>query len=180
MARIRRETVQAPLNTKKGLFDSTSDFYQNEKQNIKNRKKLIEMMMQSDLQMTASEFGMTVDTHQQTILMDRQHRQVMELEKFRRDNGLEGRQRVLLTNMELRERIEEQLFKLIDRLDAETHARKRVILEKEITKLEAERDGLGEQEMDEDGPPRGVRRDDKDPDGGGGPGKGPKTDREQD
>lgn len=110
--------------------------------------------------------------HLQKDLLQTQHDQVMELERFRRDNGLEGGERARLTPHYLIRQLEAELMDLIDRRDREEHPDKRDVLNIRIKHLKGELDARGQQTMVQAGGRPGVEFTDKDADRDGSSGIG--------
>jgi hypothetical protein len=82
-----RDLAENPVETARGFFESNTDFYQNQRQNIKNRAATIDYVYDASLKAEATSHGLSVEAyiHQQTTTHDvelqvRLERERVELE----------------------------------------------------------------------------------------------------
>lgn len=126
--------------TEKGRLESTFAFEV-------IRKSKLENLHMADMIMEATKRRVPVTALAELVVEDHKHHHTMELERFRRDNGLEGGERARLTPHYLIRQLEAELMDLIDRRDKETHPDKKEVLNIRIQNLKGELNARGQQTL---------------------------------
>jgi hypothetical protein len=139
----------------------------NERLMVENDELEMKALHEADMLIKATSMGVPRESLGHLIEMDHAHHHTMELETFRRDNGLDGKNRHLLTPHELIDALQAKLLRCIDHRDAESHPDKRAVLTLRIKQLREEIHARGEQALVQAGGGDRLRHTDEDPEQSG-------------
>lgn len=158
-------------------FESTR--VQNVKGMIENNRAEAMSLHEMDMLVKASGMGVPATALHDISIITHQTDQIIRLETFRRDNGLDGSDRVRLTPHNLIEQLHSKLNRLIDERDRESHPDKREVLNIRIQQLKAELHARGQQALVKAGGRGELGPADEDANGSGSHPASAETDPEQ-